>query len=108
VRRLRQRGQGAAHQRRRHTFYTNLRESPVIQDGDSEERRTEKLRRIEENFLRLEKVKAEKAEEVVYLLDLFEGKITVNELINMEMPYLNQLRNAKMKINNDIIKNKKR
>ncbi len=44
----------------------------------------------------------------MYLLDLFEGKITVNELINMEMPYLNQLRNAKMKINNDIIKNKKR
>jgi hypothetical protein len=61
---------------------------------------------MESNFLRLEQVKAEKAEEVVYLLDLFDGKITVNELLNMEISYLNRLKNAKMKINTDLMKRK--
>ncbi len=68
--------------------------------------RKEKLRRIEGNFLRLEQIKAEKAEEVVYLLDLFDGKITINELLNMEIPYLNQLKNAKIKVNSDLAKRK--
>jgi hypothetical protein len=61
---------------------------------------------MEANFIKLEQVKAEKAEEVVYLLDLFDGKMTVNELLNMDMPYLSQLKNAKMKINNDLMKRK--
>ena len=56
--------------------------------------------------MRLEQVKAERAEEVVYLLDLFDGKITVNELLNMDIPYLNQLKDAKMKVNNDLMKRK--
>jgi len=56
--------------------------------------------------VRLEQVKAERAEEVVYLLDLFDGKITVNELLNMDIPYLNQLKDAKMKVNNDLMKRK--
>jgi hypothetical protein len=61
---------------------------------------------MEFNFIRLEQVKADKAEEVVYLLDLFDGKITINELLNMEIPYLNQLKNAKIKVNSDLAKRK--
>jgi hypothetical protein len=91
---------------REDTFYTNLRESPVIRDTDSVEERNAKLRKIESNFVKLEQLKAEKAEEVVYLLDLFDGKMTINELLNMDIPYLNQLKNAKIKINTDLAKRK--
>lgn len=59
---------------------------------------------IESNFVKLEQVKAQRAEEVMYLLDLFDGKMTINELLNLDMPYLNQLKNAKIKINNDLRK----
>jgi len=59
---------------------------------------------MEENFLKLESVKNEKAEEIVYILDLFDGKITINELLNLDIPYLNQLKNAKIKINNELRK----
>jgi hypothetical protein len=62
------------------------------------------LRYIESNFVKLEQVKAQRAEEVMYLLDLFDGKMTINELLNLDMPYLNQLKNAKIKINNDLRK----
>jgi hypothetical protein len=62
------------------------------------------LRIIEENFLKLESLKNERAEEVVYLLDLFDGKITINELLNLDISYLNQLKNAKIKINNELRK----
>lgn len=78
----------------------------MIRDTDSPEERSAKLKRMESNFLRLEQVKAEKAEEVVYLLDLFDGKVTINELLNMDISYLNRLKNAKMKINADLMKRK--
>lgn len=78
----------------------------MIRDTDSPEDRSAKLKRMESNFLRLEQVKAEKAEEVVYLLDLFDGKVTINELLNMDISYLNRLKNAKMKINADLMKRK--
>jgi hypothetical protein len=78
----------------------------VIRDKDSIEEKNAKLRMMEANFLRLEQIKADRAEEVVYLLDLFDGKVTVNELLNMDIPYLNQLKNAKIKINSDLAKRK--
>jgi hypothetical protein len=40
----------------------------------------------------------------MYLLDLFDGKITINELLNLDTPYLNKLRDAKIKINNELRK----
>jgi hypothetical protein len=78
----------------------------VIREEDSIEEKNAKLRAMESNFIRLEQVKSEKAEEIVYILDLFDGKITVNEMLNMDIPYLNQLKNAKIKINNDLAKRK--
>lgn len=59
---------------------------------------------MEANFIQLEQVKAQKAEEIVYLLDIFDGKMTVNELLNLDIPFLNQLKSAKIKINNEINK----
>jgi hypothetical protein len=59
---------------------------------------------MEGNFLKLEEIKAQKAEEIMYLLDIFDGKMTVNELLNLDIPFLNQLKNAKMKINNELRK----
>jgi hypothetical protein len=78
----------------------------VIREEDSIEEKNAKLRMMESNFIRLEQVKAEKAEEIVYILDLFDGKITINEMLNMDIPYLNQLKNAKIKINTDLAKRK--
>jgi hypothetical protein len=54
--------------------------------------------------MRLESLKSDKAEEIMRLLDLFDGKITVNELLNLDIPFLNQLKNVKIKINNDLRK----
>jgi hypothetical protein len=59
---------------------------------------------MEGNFLRLEEIKAQKAEEIMYLLDIFDGKMTINELLNLDIPFLTQLKNAKMKINNELRK----
>jgi hypothetical protein len=59
---------------------------------------------MEGNFLKLEELKAQKAEEIIYLLDIFDGKITINELLNLDIPFLTQLKNAKMKINNELRK----
>lgn len=45
-----------------------------------------------------EKLKKEKAQEIVMLLDLFEGKITLNEILTTDIALINQLRDAKLEI----------
>jgi hypothetical protein len=64
----------------------------------------EKMNRIEENFLRLQSVTDEKILEIVYILDLFDGKLSLSEILNLEIPLLNHLKKAKQKINEDINK----
>jgi uncharacterized protein YfkK (UPF0435 family) len=75
-----------------------------MKETDSTEERRMKLKIIEGSFLKLEELKTQKAEELMYLLDVFDGKITINELLNLDIPFLNQLRDAKIKINNEIRK----
>jgi hypothetical protein len=75
-----------------------------MKETDSAEQRRMKLKIIEGSFLKLEELKAQKSEEIMYLLDIFDGKITINELLNLDIPFLNQLRDAKIKINNEIRK----
>jgi uncharacterized protein YfkK (UPF0435 family) len=75
-----------------------------MKETDSTEERRMKLKIIEGSFLKLEELKAQKSEEIMYLLDIFDGKITINELLNLDIPFLNQLRDAKIKINNEIRK----
>jgi hypothetical protein len=40
--------------------------------------------------------------EVVYMLDLFDGKLSLSEILNLEIPLLNHLRTAKQKINEEV------
>lgn len=43
--------------------------------------------------------------EVVYLLDLFEGKVSLSEILNLEIPLLNHLKEAKLRINKQLRNN---
>jgi len=43
-------------------------------------------------------MKREKAQEIVMMLDLFDGKITLTEIMDTDMSLLNQLRDAKIDI----------
>jgi hypothetical protein len=54
--------------------------------------------------LRLQSVTDEKMLEIVYMLDLFDGKLSLSEILNLEIPLLNHLRKAKQKINDEINK----
>lgn len=45
-----------------------------------------------------EKLKKEKSQELVTLLDLFDGKITLTELLNTDIPLIQQLRDAKIEL----------
>ena len=78
----------------RYTFYSNLRESPIIDANDSIEVKNEKLREINEKFLKLEARKDENALELAYMLDLFDGKLTLTELLNLEIPLLDRLKKS--------------
>lgn len=48
---------------------------------------------------RFQLMKKEKAQEIVMLLDLFDGKITLTELLETDIPIINQLRDAKLELN---------
>jgi hypothetical protein len=50
----------------------------------------------------LESIKDERALDIVYTLDLFDGKLSLGEIMNIDIPFLNRLRRAKIKINNDL------
>jgi hypothetical protein len=62
---------------------------------------------MEENYFKLEAIKDQKAMEIVYLLDIFEGKVSLGEILNTEIPLLNHLKKAKIKLNDDIRNNRK-
>jgi hypothetical protein len=38
------------------------------------------------------------------MLDLFDGKLSLSEILNLEIPLLNHLKKAKQRINEDINK----
>lgn len=47
----------------------------------------------------LVQMKKEKAQEIIMLLDLFDGKITLSELLDTDIPIIHQLRDAKIALN---------
>jgi hypothetical protein len=47
-----------------------------------------------------------KADEIVFLVDLFGGSLSVNEILNLDVPLLNIIKKSKIKMNNEI-KNRK-
>jgi hypothetical protein len=46
-----------------------------------------------------QQMKREKAQEIIILLDLFDGKITLSELLETDIPLIHQLRDAKIQLN---------
>jgi hypothetical protein len=54
--------------------------------------------------MKLENLKEEKSDEIVFLLDLFNGSLSLNEILNTDISLINQLKNSKIKINNEIRK----
>lgn len=63
--------------------------------SDTTEERREKIKIINENFDALEKAKESVADELVYLLDLFDGKLSLSDILNYEIPLLEALKQAK-------------
>lgn len=45
-----------------------------------------------------QQLKKEKSQEIVMLLDLFEGKVTLSEILDTDIPIINQLRDAKLEL----------
>jgi hypothetical protein len=62
------------------------------------------LKRIQENFVKLEEIKQMKADELVGMLDLFDGKLTLGDLLNYDIPLLEMLKRSKLKLNKEMRK----
>lgn len=45
----------------------------------------------------LRKARLEKADQIIYLLDLFGGRLTFNDIMTCDLPILNQLQEAKIR-----------
>jgi hypothetical protein len=76
----------------------------VISPNDDAETRSKKIRVQNENFDGLEKAKTDEITEINYLLDLFEGRISLSEIMNMDIPVLNKMREVKEKSKETVIK----
>jgi len=50
----------------------------------------------------MEQLKEEKMDEIVYTMELFSNSLSLNEILNLDMPLLNQLKKSKIKINNEM------
>lgn len=46
-------------------------------------------------------------DDIVFTMDLFEGRVSLTEILNLEIPLLNHLKKAKIKLNNEIAKQRK-
>ena len=86
---------------RRHTFYSNLRENPKLDNADTYEERAAKIKRINDNFTALEKIKKDKVAEILNFIDLFDGKISLTEILNHEIPFITDLAKAKEERNTE-------
>jgi hypothetical protein len=53
-------------------------------------------------------LKRQKAEEVVMLLDLFDGKLSVKDLLTLDISLINQLRDAKIRLTDEYKKKNSR
>lgn len=92
----------------RYTFYSNLRESPIIKKTDTEEDIKKKIKKEEERRIALRDVKREKFDEMVSLLDIFQGQLTLTDVLNQDIPVLNALKEAKIRLNAEIMKERQK
>lgn len=63
---------------------------------------------MKKNAVEFQKVLSGKAEEMVILLDLFQGQLSLTDILNQDIPLLNALKDAKSKINGEINKEREK
>lgn len=63
---------------------------------------------MKKNAVEFQKVLNGKAEEMVILLDLFQGQLSLTDILNQDIPLLNALKDAKSKINGEINKEREK
>ena len=52
----------------------------------------------------MEKLKNEKFDDIAETLDLFQGQLSLNDILNQEIPFITNLKLAKMRLNTKISK----
>lgn len=52
----------------------------------------------------MEKIKNEKFDDITETLDLFQGQLSLNDILNQEIPFITNLKLAKMRLNTRISK----
>lgn len=52
--------------------------------------------------MEFEKIKQEKMNEILYMIEIFDGKLSLTEVMQYEIPFLNNLKAAKMKFNEEL------
>jgi hypothetical protein len=62
------------------------------------------MERLKRNRQRYMAIKRQKAEEVVMLLDLFDGKMSIGDLLTLDISLINQLRDAKLRLTDELRK----
>ena len=81
------------------TFFSNFREATFVSKDASDKAKEAARKKAKFNAETYAKLKKEKAQEIVTLLDLFGGEITLSEILSTDISLLNQLRDAKLEIN---------
>lgn len=93
---------------RKYPFYSNLRESPVIYADDSPDVVKKKRELAINNAKALREVKNGKFDDIVATLELFNGQLSLNDVLNQDIPILNELKEAKMRLNNNLAKEREK
>lgn len=66
------------------------------------------MNKLEENKKELERIINSKMEDIVNLLELFQGQLSLTDILNQDIPILNGLRQAKNRINGEIQRERER
>lgn len=80
----------------------------MILATDTDEERKEKYQKINENYEALKNARHNTLRDILDIVDLFKGNISLNDILNLEMPLINGLRDEKVKrVQNDNAKSGK-
>ena len=60
------------------------------------------------NAKALREVKNGKFDDIVATLELFNGQLSLNDVLNQDIPILNELKEAKMRLNNNLAKEREK
>ena len=88
-----------------YTFYTDLREQIIeLEDLSLKDITEEDLLKYKGSKEALSKAREDKALSVVSMLELFQGQLSLDDILYTEIPILNQLHDAKIKYMKEVAK----